>query len=338
MAKKKVPRELSRALKLAGTQRTLAELLGVSPSTIRRWALKGVPQEHQEQLSAVISELSSRSRKKTSQRPQELLRKALRRVKGSLAELARELRVSPSTVRRWVKTKPSDVGAERLKIFLETQQIFQEAVKAERERLFELLGFHQRTIERIKEEIKVASGDKKEELKKQLKRLVFKGGNKARNGERTQGWQYAEKWGRELTSLFIQSLERWVRGLKRRYRYWQAIVRMLHFEPTGSREFKRSGSNVWMQIGEQEDFLIDASITTIRVGSRENLIGELRGVLEDVLEQGFYAYIVGITVFNYRLRTEKERRLWLKNKRFRQELKKKPRIGQKNLLLPPKTA
>lgn len=317
---KKVSRELSRALKLAGGQKALAERLGVSPSTVRRWALKGVPQSRQEQLSGMVVLLGQRPKVKTSQRPQELLKKALRKAQNA-TELALELGVSLSTVRRWVKKKPSDAGVLKLQRFLETQQAYQVAVKAERERLKELLGFAGK-IDKIPH---------------------HETGGGSRSGERTQGWRYSKRWGRELTSGFIQVLERWVRSLKRHYRYWQAVVRMLHFEPTGSREFKRSGPNVWMQVGKQDDFLVDATMTTIRVGSRENLIGELRGMLEEVLEQGFYAYIVGITVFNYRLRTEEERRIWIRNKRFRQKAKKKkPKQGKllpgkQKLLLPPKT-
>jgi hypothetical protein len=159
----------------------------------------------------------------------------------------------------------------------------------------------------------------------------FKTESLARSGERTQGWRYSKRWGRELTLALVAEIERWVNGLKPRYSYWQGIVRMLHFHPDAESEFKRSGPNVVLQLGSEiNDYLVDATMTTVRVRSRQLLGAELRGMLEEAIEQGFYAYIIGTTVFNYRLRTEQERLIWLRNKKFRhqQRMKEAKRAGR----------
>ena len=347
--------ELARALKLAGSQAELARQVGVSPSTVRRWKAQGVPQDRLEQLRVLSVIHAQAPRPKRSETPRELLRRALKRA-ATPATLARAIGMSASSVRAWVKKgAASTVGAERLKRYLAVQKADQQAARAESKKLEELMGFFGDTIaemrahiDNLRRGIELTSDPKaKKELRKKLDALrarlnhfTFTPGEGVRGGEYTQGWQYRKSWNRELTPLLIQRIGEWVRGLKRRYKYWQAVVKMLHFKPEEAAEFKRSGPNVWIQVNpdDQSDVLVHAVMTTERRGSRSTLAGELTGMLEDVLEEGFYAYIVGISVNNYRMRTEKERKQWVRTRKFREQSKRKQsnRKSRKPKALPPK--
>lgn len=330
---------LTAALDRAGSVKALAQALGVTPSTIRRWkSSAGVPVPQHGKLESYLegtlqapappapvalegageapAPQPTPPRPPRLKTPWQLLKAALKKVK-SAARLAAELGLTPATVQRWARRKkPSRKGLVQINAFLLKEEVYESDVERERARLKELLGF---------------AG----ELDKLPDHLNDDG---PRNGPRTEGWRYSKHWKRELTTEFINQAERWVLGLKRRHKFWQAIVRMLHFDPKHESEFKRSGDNVPIQLGPNiNDYLVDATLTTIRVGSAQKLAGELRGTLEDVIEQGFYAYVVGITVFNYRLRTEEERLIWMRTRSHRAEMRRREqRRSRKTRPSPPK--
>lgn len=137
---------------------------------------------------------------------------------------------------------------------------------------------------------------------------TLKPANKPRSGPKTSGHMWTRLYNRMLTLSMIDDIEAWVLGLQKRFGIWQSVVIVSMY---GKGEHK-GYSTVYFQLGPQAgDFAIESTLATPRTTSKSAVAGAIRDMLEDLAtDNTLTTFVHGVTVYNYRMRTEAERKSW----------------------------
>lgn len=228
------------------------------------------------------------------------LERAIRAAGGTAAALARRLRVHPSSVRRWLRDGVPKTGSAR--ILLST---YRDVRKDQRE-------LARRDRQQFALMLKLAG---------EAKALPHsRSSSGPRTGPRTQGYQYTRAYNQYLTLTLIDDIEGWAQSLPRRQPVWQAAVLVSLYGKGEHRGYK----TVYQQFLtiDPGDFALESTLATPRSTSRVRTIGTLRDQLESsLLDASVRTYVHSVTVFNYRLRSEVERRRWESAQRRRRSKK-----------------
>jgi transcriptional regulator with XRE-family HTH domain len=249
-----------------------------------------------------------------------LLEKLLKR-EPSMAALARKMGLSPSTIRRWRKARitPPNAGIQ-LEMYQASRQVEKKARREE--------------LSTFQELMKLAG--------QEGKLPTVRGGAKPYIGPRVQGRQWTRAIQRELSESVINDLVSWAQGLPHvsAWRFWQftlvssqyALNSRTPFVPTttGAPDVNYKTVEYVTQVphAKSGDFAVGIPISTPR-GKRSVLLAEMRATLNEILNRKeLRVFIHAITAWNYRLRTEAERKTWESAKR-RERFKKQKRREQR---------
>lgn len=232
---------------------------------------------------------------------------------GGMRALARKLKVSPSTINRWRREGLTSVGRKKLEVFRKERSEVRRTKKEQR-RVFETLML-QAQSEKIPERKRLPRGRSKEG---------------PRRGPLTQGHRYTRAWNRMLTESLVEDIVSWMHGVEKRYPIWQAVTVISQYGKGEHRGYK----TVYFQLPHPEtgDFAISAQIPTKKSTVREDVISSMEEKLTELVEEGDYeaedeedeedgepaklqVFVHSTTIFNYRMRTERERQQFVTRKR-----------------------
>lgn len=217
---------------------------------------------------------------------------------GSGRALAALLGVSPSTIYRWKRDGVPKRGEAREKLA---------AYKAERKRAKQLQREERQTFELLMKE----AGE--------LERLP-KGRTQTRKreGPRTDGMRFTLGINRMLTAAVLERVRLWGQSIRGRRPVWQGQAITTQYalptvqgEPGSFRGYQTVGSIEQMSTPGAGDFAVGLVNATPRRGSRSAALKALLELLQDIAGDGtLIAYIHSVTLFNYTIRSEQERKQW----------------------------
>ena len=250
---------------------------------------------------------------------------------GNPSALATLLGVTPSTVRRWVARGITPGGTKLLEGLRERLRAQEDEEKNKRQTfdlLLKLAGErsidHQKEARREGKDYKWKAGDKP----------TKRGREGVRAGPRTSGFQWVLRVEKMLTEGLIVEIAMWLSSKRRRFPLWQASMVVSEYS---KRKFMNTGSNsleaknLLFQVAavpESGDFLTNEIVATRRSESLADARDDLVAKMEEALEEGSLVYIHEVTLFNYRMRTEKERLAWESGKRMGRKRRAKRRKKQ----------
>lgn len=237
------------------------------------------------------------------------LQRAIARA-GSAAGLARLLGVRPETVRGWVRRGITSRGKALLAGLGERRRAQAAAEKSRRQ---------------IFDELMKASGE--------VGLLpVARSKQGLRAGPRTSGYQWTQAVGKMLTQELIRELDAWLTSKRRHFPLFQAVVVASEYRKESFKGYKTVRSPLEGRAGAG-DFAIEEQIATRRSTKLTEVRDELIGKLEDAIDEDSLMYVHAVTLFNYRLRTEEERKAWESGKRWN----RKKKASRKQKTSKPKT-
>jgi hypothetical protein len=222
--------------------------------------------------------------------------------------IAQTAGVDESTVRRWMYDPPL-----RSKGFF-----FQDTATTEIHTLLELLKL---------------AGEKD-------KLPVVRPGEGERSGRKIEGVYWTRAIMQRLTPSVIREIGKWVRSLRGRYPYWQAVVVTSQFAMLPTTEFRDAGPKktttdyptVFVQLkhGRWGDFAADRPEPSAEARSQGGAAKDIQERLTARLESGLVqVFVHGVTVFAYRRRTKKEQSAWATEQR-QERMKQWQTTQQKN--------
>ena len=222
---------------------------------------------------------------------------------GGMRALARKLRVSPSTINRWRREGLSKAGKKKLESFKK------ERVKVRKEKVKERATFE--------ELMRLAKSPELPEKKRLPKGRTSEG---KRSGPLTLGYRQTRSWNRMLSATLIDDIEAWMTGIEKRYPIWQSITVTSQYGKGDHRGYKTVMYQVKKATGEYHpeagDFAISSSIATKKSAIKQDVISSMRQQLEGLLAAvNMKAFVHSSTMFNYRMKSEYERKLFVTGKR-----------------------
>lgn len=246
----------------------------------------------------------------------DVLARAIGRA-GSIAALARLLRVRPETVRRWQVSGVSAEGQKRLEA-LKAERAEGKRSELERRQIFDEL-------------FKLAGAGFTDPSGREKKLPKVKTHEGVRSGPMTSGYKWLKHVGKMLTYPLIRELDAWMTSKRKRFPVWQAVVTVSEYR---KEKFTGGYKTVRAPLGgkaEAGDFAIEDQIPTPRSTSLAEVRDVIVGKLEAAIENSALVFVHGIALFNYRVRTEAERKAWESSERRKRWKKKnkKPRPSSK---------
>lgn len=309
-------RELTLAIQQAGSIKAAAKGMGVAPSTVSRWRKKGVPKNQRDRLAffrQAQKEARAAEKKDTSARD---LRRMLKRA-GSIKELARQLGYSPGTVGRWLRKGIPKTGTARQMIAMVREQRAEKRVERAKE------------TKRLKQLRRMAEKKMRAEGRPFAPVKTFE---KPMDGARAVGlqWQWAIQ--RELTEETINDIEAWARKHKKRYPLWQMNFRLAMYAPgSGGADFvfPKSGAPIAVMVDapDKRDFIAEHSMSGPRNRNLNVVITYLREQLQQMVLGSGTVFVLTVGLWNYRLRTEEERKQ--RERDYRKQQAKKSKAKKK---------
>lgn len=237
------------------------------------------------------------------------------REAGGPRAFARLIGVSTSTVRRW---KAGRLSADGWKL---TEHALGELGLRRREGKSDVAAF--------RELIELAQGRDVPESKRLR---LGRSGDRARGGALTRGHQWVRGWNRLLSDDVIGLFRAWAGGVPKRFPIWQAAASVAQLGPAaGEKTYRTVEFQVRTAGGaphaRARDFVPDGTIATRKSETRGDVIAELARKLGDALtDEKTQTFLKSTTVFNYRMRTDLERRAresFLRRKRKEKWAKRK---------------
>ena len=244
---------------------------------------------------------------------------ALLKQAGSVTELARRIGMAPSTVKRWFAPGGKVSKAAEAKL-----AAFRSEHKARRARA------------RVEEQ---EFKDALQEAKQDARWPKYRSGQGERRGPTSVGYKWTRLVKRELSSEVMFEIAMWARTLKQRFPLWQIALAtsqlvagpQVPFAQSPATKTGRVYPSVVYAQGRTprlspDRFAIEAPIVTPRSTKRMELLASLeRMVTERVADGNIRIFVHTVTVYNYRLRTEEERRKWQSRQRSMRYTKAKRR-------------
>lgn len=141
-----------------------------------------------------------------------------------------------------------------------------------------------------------------------------------REGTRTSGYRWTLGIRRNLTLDLIDQIEVWALGKRRRFPEWQLVVSTCQFSfDENFAGYERST----VQLEKTEAaraFVQDSEVVSPRMKRKADALAEVRGQLEDAVEtMGLTVFVHSATLYNYRMRTEEERRAFETQARYQRK-------------------
>lgn len=235
---------------------------------------------------------------------------------GGMRALAARLGVSPSTINRWRTKGLTKVGRAKLEVYKKQRSEVRRTKREQRKAFEELMS--------------LAS---KESVPERKRLPVGRTREGPRRGPLTQGFRYTRAWNRVLTEDLVSDIIAWMHGVQKRFPIWQAVTVVSQYGKGEHRGYK----SVHFQLPHPEvgDFTISAQIATKKSTVREDVISSMETKLEEMVEDtvrgddygeedeedegdeegSLQVYVHSTTVFNYRMRTDRERQQFETRKR-----------------------
>jgi hypothetical protein len=244
------------------------------------------------------------------------------RIAGGTAPLALELGVSPSTIRRWRRSGVPKRGTarEKLQDYKERRKARRVSRKDDLKLLKDMLAQAREIEEQRAEALDVAS---------RLERPRSFVRKKA--GPRVEGLQYHKAFNRLLTVDAIREAFVWARQPAKKFPWWQMRATLSQFsrkEDFGTGGGSSKITEVYVGGGYANAFMAQKMIPTPRARNKQTVFASMRDSLEDVEKAEGTAFLLSVDLFNYRLRTDEERRAFETQARYARARKKKQR-GQR---------
>lgn len=222
---------------------------------------------------------------------------------GGMRALARKLHVSPSTINRWRREGLSKAGKKKLESF-KKERVRTRKQKAKERQIFEEL-------------MNLAKSPEIPERKRLPKGRTSEG---KRSGPLTLGYRSTRSWNRMLNTTLIDDIEAWMTGVAKRYPIWQAITVTSQYGKGEHRGYKTVMYQVKDKTGEYHpeagDFAISSSIATKKNTIKQDVISSMRLQLEGLIAAvNLKTFVHSSTVFNYRMKSDYERRQFVTGKR-----------------------
>ena len=227
------------------------------------------------------------------------------RAAGGMRALARKMRVSPSTISRWRREGPSLEGMMKLAEYKELRKAVKHKKKAEKATFEELM--------------KLA---KSEELPEHKRLPQGRSSEGRRTGPLTSGRQSTRGWNRMLNLDLVDDIEAWMLGVSKKYPIWQATVVVSQYGAGKHRGYK----TVYFQVPHPEagDFAIKSVVATHKSTHKDQVVGELRQKLEQMAgDPSIKVYVHTSTLYNYRMKSDAERRAFVTARRKKWPKKRK---------------
>ena len=277
-------RSLRTAIKVIGSLAGLAKRLGVSPRVARKWVKDGVPDAPRGRGEVLL-----RSGDEAA------LQAAVDRL--GVKVVAKSLKIREATLtRRLIEGIPPSPKEKVAELFRELESEAQTSVDDE-QTFLELMKLAGETG----------------------KLPNVRSGEGIRSGKKTQGYRYTKRFARELglNGKLLRDIESWVVGLSKRYPLWQVVgivslyardpsIDLDRRDPTG-----RIYPTVYYQTKHQKagDFALDTKVTSFAATNLSNVFLDFEDKMIALLQNGMVkVHVHGVTVFNYRRRSEKEER------------------------------
>lgn len=289
-------RELTLAIKAAGSVKAAAMGMGVTASTVSRWRKKGVPEQQRDRLAFFrTSQKAEReaSRPDTSGRDLKRMLKAAKTIK----ELARQLGYSPSTVSRWLKKglpRAHSKAREVIAMVREARATRREEQTAEVKRLKEL--------RKLAARVRRSEGRPLPPVKSHAAQL---------DGPRAHGVTYTKAINSMLSEGALEDIERWARTHRRRWPYWQLTVNTTMYSKNQEFSFPKSGARVDVMVAtdDRNAFVAEQAVAGPRNKDMGKVIDYVRAALEEMSgNTANTVFVLTASLWNYRLRTPDERK------------------------------
>lgn len=230
------------------------------------------------------------------------LERAVKRA-GTKRELARELGVHPSTIRRWEDDGVSDEGAKRLATLNTQRGEERERGRIERAQFLEFM--------KVSGELGM------------LPEIRSSEGTRA--GSKTSGRYWTRRIGLMKGPAAVAAIERAFAQVRRSFPLWQAVLTVSMYTKSKHKGYK----TIYHQFKEAPDASGDFAIQSEFTTSRTTSLAEARdSILSQLESQEGLVFVHAITIYNYRMRSEEERRAWNtqeRRKRARALESRKPR-------------
>lgn len=212
------------------------------------------------------------------------LERAVKRA-GTKRELARELGVHPSTIRRWEDGGVSDEGLKRIATLNTQRGEERERGRVERAQFLEFM--------KVSGELGMLPDIRSSEG--------------VRAGSKTSGRYWTRRIGLMKGPAAVAAIERAFANVRRSFPVWQAVLTVSMYTKSKHKGYK----TVYHQFKEAPeasgDFAIESEFTTSRTKSLAEAKDSILSQLED--QEGL-VFVHALTIYNYRMRSEEERRAW----------------------------
>ena len=238
------------------------------------------------------------------------LERAIKRA-GSVKALAGELGLSASTVSRWRRkgVPRRGLGRELLKNWQKRQRRFA------REKTAYLRKFREMQIE--------ATVQGRWPARARTRKVLV-------SGPVAEGEKYILGLNAMITPKVLKRIEAWAKKLKGNRPFWQARSRTSQYAipegPDAFTEFKgyQTVRTVeQMSMPESGDFGVDILLATHKTSKKNVAVKRLISDLSDLLQYPPYlAYVHSVELWNYKRRTEQERKAWQTKERYKRRHKK----------------
>jgi hypothetical protein len=170
--------------------------------------------------------------------------------------------------------------------------------------------------------------------------------DKPRSGPRTEGHQWTRRFSRMLSDEVLEKMAGWVRSLRGKRPLWQIVVTTSQLALAPTVDFgvpARRGAPRYKTVQVQlpgpggrgkhprsGDFAAEHQQPTAAHPSREGAVGEMVSDMQRLLlEAMLKVFVHGVTVYNYRRRTERERRAFESAERRKREKRWKRKRARK---------
>lgn len=249
-----------------------------------------------------------------------VLREAARQV-GS-GKLAEAFGVTRATLRRWVNRGITSTAARGAKkVAVRKALASAEAQSREDEKTFIRLMKKSGNIERPSDPKRTGPPQKQKFLLPRIRT-----GEGRRSGKLTAGYQWTLGIHREVTADVLREYEEWASKLPRKYPWWQSVAVTSQYALRSSKQFAGYKSRVMLIqfAGEPTsgNFQVAAEVPTPRSHDKRTVIRSQVKLIKDALEDGLLRMFVhAFTVFNYRMRTEREVMEFASRQRRERELR-----------------
>lgn len=300
-------RDLERALKAVGSLAGLAQRLGVTPAIAKRWLKAGVPATPKTKGGVKLRPGDERA-----------LEAAVERL--GVKPLAKSLGVTVGALRGWIVKGIPIPPAERVARLAHD-------LRQAKTRSLDEQGTFAELLKRAGEVKKLPE---------------IRTGQGVRSGKATQGYRYTRRIARELKpdGAVLEDILAWTVGLQKRYPLWQivSVVSLYALDSRIDLDRRDSSGKMYSTVffdlkhPKAGDFAIDTKVTSFAGTDKASVVDNWESKMWSLLQDGMVkVFVHGVTMFNYRRRSSKERSGRETSRRYLSDQKRKKRERRSEL-------